>query len=100
MDIFPDTLELASWTIKADVDLTNATADVQLGGTWHALTWEGAAVFAADTWTRVAQILVAGANPVTGVHLTEADAKPLVRVLVGGEVIVHRSTQRFQVIEA
>lgn len=94
MDIWPDTLEQAKWTFTADVDLASATAEVYLGAAWRSLTWTGAAT-GTGPYTRVAQVLVAGANPSSGIKVTEADSQPLLRVTVGGEVLERRSSRRF-----
>lgn len=98
MNIYPDTLELATWTVTADVDLSSATAEVYLAGSWQALAWAGAAVHTGSTWTRDATITVAGANPGSGVKPdATTDKAPLVRVTSGGEVIIRRSTAGFDV---
>jgi hypothetical protein len=92
VDIYPDSLEDANWTVTSDVDLSSATAEVYIAAGWHSLTWTGAAVQSGSTWTRTGQILLAGANPVTGLKPTTADRHPLTRVTVGGEVVVRPST--------
>ena len=97
MDLYPDTLVLANWDVTTDVDLASATAEVYLASAWHALTWTGAATHTGTTWTRTGQILVSGTTPATGVKPTTADYDPLVRVTVGGEVIVVKSTTRFSI---
>lgn len=93
MDLYPDSLVMANWTITTDVTLASATAEVYLAGAWRTLTWT-AAQTGGGPYTRVGQILVSGTNPATGVKPTAADSIPLVRVSVGGEVVESGSSTR------
>lgn len=97
MDLFADTLEYATWTITADVDLTNATAEVYLADAWRPLDWTGTSAQTGTTWTRTGQLLTSGANPTGGIKPTATDRQPLIRVTVGGEVIVKRSDNQFTI---
>jgi hypothetical protein len=96
MDIYPSTLEDAKWTVTSDVDLATATAEVYVGGSWHALTWTGAAT-GTGPYSRIGKLRVEGADATGGVEVTAADARPLTRVTVGGETIVRSSSGRFYV---
>lgn len=96
MDIYPDTLEDAKWTITSDVDLATATAQVYVGGSWQTLTWTGATT-GAGPYSRIGKLRVQGASATGGVAVTAADSRPLTRVTVGGETIVRSSSGRFYV---
>jgi hypothetical protein len=96
VDIYPDTLEDAKWTITSDVDLATATAEVEIGGVWLSLTWTGATT-GTGPYSRIGKLTVEGADASGGVEVTAADARPLTRVTVGGEVLVRSSSSRFNV---
>lgn len=103
MDIFPSTREYGKWTIVADTDLTNATADAYVENAWQALSWDAAAtVLSNGKWSRVAKLLMRGADAAAGGLLITTNLYPVrTRVTIpSGEVIVRDSSDRITLREA
>jgi hypothetical protein len=82
--------------VDSELDLTSATVELKVDGTWYAAGWEGAATKTGNRWTRPARtsehfagpnVTASGAVVLTlGRHLTQ------VRVTSGGDQIVAAST--------
>lgn len=90
MKIFPTTKLMLKWDIVATVDLSTATARVEIDGEWHNLTWLSLSLPQGDNFMRTAALEVGGALSDAAVKLTYRQ-EPLIEVTVGTEKIVASS---------
>lgn len=96
MNIYPDSLEVVTWTVTADATLDSATAvEAFLAGAWRPLTWMSGTTSNGLVYSRAAQATLAGTAVAPGsgyTVVTRADnGLPLVRVTFPGEVFVRPS---------
>lgn len=79
--------------LELDFDPTGSTVEVKVDSTWHAATWQGAAVEASGKWTQDARTTdyFAGpevASPGGATVLAAGDHPTQTRVTSGSDIIV------------
>lgn len=96
MDVYPKSQVPARWDVACSVDLTNATAQVEIGGVWYNANWTGPAVMVDGVSTRTLRLAIGGVDATQSEvdALLLEDEEPRVLVKIGTTVLVGASSER------
>ena len=97
MKIYPTTLLSARWDIEASVDLTSASARVQIEEDWYPMAWVSLSLPTVDGFVRTAEVSLGGMDSTAAAKVLESQ-EPLVEVTVNGETLVDKSSVRLDVV--
>lgn len=97
MKIYPTTLLSARWDIEASVDLSAATARVQIDDEWFPMTWVSLSLPTTNGFVRTAEASLGGLDSTAVAKVLESQ-EPLIEVTVNGETLVDKSSIRLDVV--